>query len=92
VARGIEMRRTFTQVKLDEAGSTRNVVVLYDEPSEQGSQLYHDRQILFLQYISNDIRLVSPGDSVFETLNISHNGNSWCATAVSVTTKTNTEK
>lgn len=86
------MHRTFSQIKIDDNGSTRNVVVLYDDPCEKGSSLYFDRQVLFLQYIASDIRLVSPGDSVFETLNISHSGNGWVATAVSVTTKTSAEK
>jgi hypothetical protein len=86
------VRRTFTQVKLDDEGSTRNVVVLYDDVQcDIGTALYENRQVLFLQYIANDIRLVSP-NSLFETLNISHSGNGWVATAVSMTTKTTTEK
>lgn len=87
------MRRTFTQIKLDDYGSTRNVVVLYDEvPCDPGTSLYEDRQSYFLNYIANDQRLVSPGDTIFQTLSISHSGNGWVATAVSITTKTNTEK
>jgi hypothetical protein len=87
------MRRTFTQIKLDDFGSTRNVVVLYDEvPCDVGTTLYENRQILFLRYISDDIRLITPGDSVFDTLQIAHSGNGWVATAISITWKVNTEK
>jgi len=86
------MRRTYNQIKIDDYGSTRNVVVLYDEPCELNSTLYHNRQALFLRYIAEDLRLVSPGDTIFESLFISHNGVCWTATAVSMTTKTNTEK
>jgi hypothetical protein len=79
------MRRTFTQIKLDD-NTTRNVVVLYDEPCTAGTQFYNDRQVLFLKYLADDQRLINPDTAPFQTLNVSYNGVCWCATAVTIIT------
>lgn len=85
------MRRTFNQIKTDDY-TTRNVVVIYDDPCEPGTLLYQDRQILFLRYLANDPRLASPGDTLFSRLIIEHNGVCWVATAVSFSTLPSDDK
>lgn len=77
------MRRTFNQIRIDEK-TTRNVVVVYDDPCEVDTPLYFNRQFLFLKYLADDPRIINPDTGTFQTLHIDYNGVCWTATAVAI--------
>jgi hypothetical protein len=84
------MKKTFTKIQVGEslkANQWRYTTTVEDDPSEQGSDAAHMRQMWFLQMLVDQPQLLLCGTARFETLRVHHTGRCWVAIAQAVVTE-----
>lgn len=84
------MNKTLTKIQVGEGLKTnewRYTTTVEDDPSEQGSDAAHMRQMWFLQMLVDQPALLLCGTERFETLRVYHSGRAWVAIAQAVVTE-----